>query len=182
MIKALFIMLQLISVDVAFEGYMNDFFRIVQEEGIDVSHVNDGLIKVRFGTKKMFDVYERKSGLPIIGIAFGTWNDKAIIIAINKSRWVFTSKRNRRMVMYHELLHDVFDAMHDDDGIMSRSINTIDGDPDRLLRRYLRENKHELQEIVNRIRTTYGNERTKAEGVSELWIPNEETSTEIKNH
>ena len=134
------------DIDVAFEGYINDFFEICWEEGIDLSNVEDNAIRVRFGTRSLFKHYEKKHKLKIFGIALGTNNDSAVAILINKDRWIFQDTRHRRLMMYHELMHDVFNVKHvNDRGLMHPVVDQVEGPPGYLLRKELNKIKYEKE-------------------------------------
>jgi len=126
------------DIDHAFVDYINDFFVVCSKEGIDLTHVNNNAIKVRFGTQAIFEHFERRYGYSIMGIALGTNNDSVVAILINKDRWYKITPNRKRMVLYHELMHDIFNAEHTDyKGLMYPVIDRVYGNPNILLKEEL---------------------------------------------
>ena len=50
----------------------------------------------------------------ILGIANGANNDNEVFIEIDKNNWVEMTELEKTTTMYHELSHDILNAMHVD--------------------------------------------------------------------
>ena len=80
------------------------------KNGVDVSHIKDGNISFHFTNNESYG-----------GRAWGKNNDASILIFISKRKWNFTSSRSQKILMYHELGHDVLNLSHGQGMIMTKS-------------------------------------------------------------
>ena len=62
----------------------------------------------------------------LMGIALGMWEDNKINIYLNYNDWRKLSLKNKRKLIYHELLHDCYNLEHVENScdIMSAKINS----------------------------------------------------------
>ena len=89
------------TVDVSRElqPYLMEFDRVMNDAGIDV----------KYGSLVVIKFVPLRTGL--LGVAWGM-NHDVTIIHINPVLWATMSHQDKRMVMFHELAHDVFNLKH----------------------------------------------------------------------
>ena len=87
------------EVDKELVPYLMEFDRVMQSAGIDVQYGSLVVIKFR----------SLRQGL--LGVAWGM-NHDVTLIDINPKLWATLSHQDKRMVMFHELSHDVFNLRH----------------------------------------------------------------------
>tara|TARA_B110000977_G_C10598307_1_gene307156 strand:+ start:23 stop:499 length:477 start_codon:yes stop_codon:yes gene_type:complete len=89
------------TVDVSKElqPYLMEFDRVMHDAGIDV----------KYGSLVVIKFVPLRTGL--LGVAWGM-NHDVTIIHINPVLWATMSHQDKRMVMFHELAHDVFNLKH----------------------------------------------------------------------
>ena len=89
------------TVDVSRElqPYLMEFDRVMHDAGIDV----------KYGSLVVIKFVPLRTGL--LGVAWGM-NHDVTIIHINPVLWATLSHQDKRMVMFHELAHDVFNLKH----------------------------------------------------------------------
>ena len=93
------------SIDKELIPFVMEFDRVMQDAGIDVQY--GSLVVIQF--KLM------RHGL--LGVAHGM-NHNVTMININPREWVRLSTQDKRMVIFHEMAHDVFNLHHGSIGLM----------------------------------------------------------------
>ena len=88
-----------VDVDKELQPYLLEFDRVMLDAGINVKYGSLVVIKFRL----------LKGGL--LGVAWGM-NHDVTVIDINPILWAKLSHQDKRMVMFHELAHDVFNLKH----------------------------------------------------------------------
>ena len=81
------------------QPYLMEFDRVMNDAGIDV----------KYGSLVVIKFVPLRTGL--LGVAWGM-NHDVTIIHINPVLWATMSHQDKRMVMFHELAHDVFNLKH----------------------------------------------------------------------
>ena len=91
-----------IAINTLLAPYVLEYKVLLEEGGVDVPWGSD-LVRVKFG-----------STLPkgILGIAWGMNIDNITFVEINFKSWIFLSHEQKRLVIFHELTHDVFNLEH----------------------------------------------------------------------
>tara|TARA_R110000744_G_scaffold16476_2_gene45394 strand:+ start:443 stop:922 length:480 start_codon:yes stop_codon:yes gene_type:complete len=89
-----------VDVDRPLQPYLMEFDRVMNDAGIDVRY--GSLVVIKF-------LPNMRAGL--LGVAWGM-NHDVTVIHINPVLWAKLSHQDRRMVMFHELAHDVFNLKH----------------------------------------------------------------------
>ena len=88
-----------VDVDKELQPYLLEFDRVMQEAGINPQY--GSLVVIKF--------VSLRTGL--LGVAWGM-NHDVTVIHINPVLWATMSHQDKRMVMFHELAHDVFNLKH----------------------------------------------------------------------
>ena len=88
--------------------YVNEYIGVMKANDIKIPWGND-LVLVDFSIS-----------LPnnILGIAWGMDIDNITLIGINARTWGGLSPEKRRLLVFHELSHDVFNTRHFETGLM----------------------------------------------------------------
>lgn len=89
--------------------YVLEYKAILEEGGVDIPWGKD-LVRVTFGVE-----------LPqqVLGVAWGMDVDNITLVEINFGNWLQLTHEQRRLVMFHELTHDVFNLEHFDIVLMN---------------------------------------------------------------
>lgn len=82
--------------------YVLEYKVLLEGRGIDIPWGSD-LVRIKFGMTMPSRV---------LGIAWGMDIDNITFIEINFNSWRFLSYQEKRLVMFHELTHDVFNIEH----------------------------------------------------------------------
>ena len=88
-----------VDVDRQLQPYLMEFDRVMHNAGIDV----------KYGSLVVIKFLPMRDGL--LGVAWGM-NHDVTVIHINPVLWATMSHQDKRMVMFHELAHDVFNLKH----------------------------------------------------------------------
>ena len=88
-----------VDVDRELQPYLMEFDRVMHNAGIDV----------KYGSLVVIKFLPMRDGL--LGVAWGM-NHDVTVIHINPVLWATMSHQDKRMVMFHELAHDVFNLKH----------------------------------------------------------------------
>ena len=88
-----------VDVDRQLQPYLMEFDRVMHDAGIDV----------KYGSLVVIKFVSLRTGL--LGVAWGM-NHDVTVIHINPVLWATMSHQDKRMVMFHELAHDVFNLKH----------------------------------------------------------------------
>lgn len=88
--------------------YVAEFRSILQAEGIRLPWGKTVIVSFDY------DLPER-----VLGIAFGMNIEEATFIHINGNSWKKLTEQDRRMTIFHELCHDVYDIEHGEITIMN---------------------------------------------------------------
>lgn len=83
--------------------YVMDFKFTLEREGIDVDYRAQDLVKVSFNNAMPYS---------ILGVAWGMNIDNVVVIDINFVAWKYLSHDQKRLLIFHELGHDVFNLRH----------------------------------------------------------------------
>jgi|14_taG_2_1085336.scaffolds.fasta_scaffold13367_1 hypothetical protein len=86
-------------IDKELQPYVIEFDRVIQESGIDPE----------YGSLVVIQFRQLRQGL--LGIAHGM-NHNVTLIDINSREWFKLSVQDKRMVIFHEMAHDVFNLEH----------------------------------------------------------------------
>ena len=103
-------------------------------------------IKIPWG-KLVVISFDPGLGYNTLGLAFGMYVDEVTIIHINPYKWKFLTNQQKRMVMFHELTHDVFNIEHGSMELMAPSLpkvttkQSVDRSVEELLK-VLKKTKH----------------------------------------
>tara|TARA_R100000544_G_C2185759_1_gene39147 strand:+ start:56 stop:484 length:429 start_codon:yes stop_codon:yes gene_type:complete len=105
------------AIDPAFSEYVLDFTKDLETIGEDLN--NDNL---------SFSIIMGRLPRNVVGIAIGMDNDYAVNVVISQYYWNRLNKDERKMLIYHELSHDVFNITHGTCRIMDSSFGIKDLD------------------------------------------------------
>lgn len=91
------------------EPYVKEYKALLEEDNVDVPWGKD-MVRVMFGV-----------ALPqhILGAAWGMNIDNITFVEINYYNWLQLNHEQKRLVMFHELTHDVFNLEHFDIVLMN---------------------------------------------------------------
>ena len=109
--------------DLILRQYLDDFVEDAALHGIDISYVYGHEINIHFGSWEP---------TLLAGLSTGYNNDKIINIYINEGSWAKRGEVHRKLLMYHELAHDIFNLSHTDNtelmdgGTLSIDRNDLD--------------------------------------------------------
>ena len=89
--------------------YVNEYICLLEAEEIKIPWGKD-LVLIGFDP-----------GLPsnILGIAWGMDIDNVTVIDINMKHWPRLSEQQRRLLVFHEITHDVFNTRHFETSLMN---------------------------------------------------------------
>lgn len=79
-----------------------DYMRLLKNNGIEYNQTN-------FIVVLDIDLV----GLPIAGYAHGMDNDSIVYVSINPATWNRLTKTQKKLLIFHELTHDIFNVRHD---------------------------------------------------------------------
>ena len=94
------------------EPFVVEYIKLLEDAGI----------KLPFGKDLL--IIDFTSSLPfrVLGVAWGMNIDNITFIQINRNYWNHLNKQQRRLLMFHELSHDVFNLEHFDVELMNTPI------------------------------------------------------------
>jgi hypothetical protein len=89
--------------------YVKEYKALLEENGVDIPWGKD-MVRVMFGV-----------AIPrhVLGVAWGMDIDNITFVEINYQNWLQLSHEQKRLVMFHELTHDVFNLEHFDIVLMN---------------------------------------------------------------
>lgn len=89
--------------------FINEYMDRLESEGIDLTWGKD-LVSIDFSVS-----------LPnnILGVAWGMDIDNITVISINGRVWNYLTHQQKRLLVFHELTHDVFNVRHFETGLMN---------------------------------------------------------------
>jgi hypothetical protein len=96
-----------VIIDTHLQPYVFEFHGLMYDAGIELNY--GSLVMIRFSS----DMRPR-----ILGIAWGM-NHNTTIININSRLFFGLSHQERRLLVFHEMAHDVFDLHHGSIGLMN---------------------------------------------------------------
>ena len=90
------------------EDYIFVFLKDAQDQGIDVSHVYQGEITIKF------DQYDKHivENPSVIAYTDAMNRDSIVNIVVNPTAWLDASPAKRLAIIYHELGHDILNLEH----------------------------------------------------------------------
>ena len=71
---------------------------------------------------ELYDIGRTRRGGSIAGIAMGMYDDSRVEVYIDINHWKYSSPRQRKWTVYHELTHDIFNITHCEIKIMDTSV------------------------------------------------------------
>jgi len=89
--------------------YVLEYKVLLEGKGVDIPWGSD-LVRIKFGMTMPSRV---------LGIAWGMNIDNVTFVEINFNSWRFLTHQQKRLVMFHELTHDVFNVKHFDIVLMN---------------------------------------------------------------
>lgn len=89
--------------------YVNEYVVRLKAEGIDLPFGED-LVLIDF-TQSLPNKY--------LGIAWGMEIDNITLVQINIKTWYYLTDQQRRLTIWHELTHDIFDKYHGSSCVMN---------------------------------------------------------------
>lgn len=116
--------------------YVDMFVEDAKRYGLDFSYVYDGRIILKFASN--IPTVNHPSGAG--GTAYGGLDDDSIIIYISKPTFDRQSAFKIKMLMYHELGHDIFGSGHYGNGIMHSKVWRLEEENEEELIKELFEN------------------------------------------
>ena len=89
--------------------YVLEYKAILEEGGVDIPWGKD-LVRVTFGVE-----------LPqqVLGVAWGMDVDNITLVEINFGNWLQLTHEKRRLLIFHELTHDIYNIEHFDISLMN---------------------------------------------------------------
>ena len=91
------------------EPYVEEYKALLEQNDVAVPWGKD-MVRVMFGM-----------ALPrhVLGAAWGMNIDNVTFVEINYQEWLYLNHQQKRLVMFHELTHDVFNLKHFDTTLMN---------------------------------------------------------------
>lgn len=99
----------IIAINSLLGPYVLEYKVMLEESDIDIPWGSD-LVRIKFGMTMPNKV---------LGIAWGMDIDNITFIEINFKSWIRLTHEQKRLVMFHELTHDVFNLEHFDVALMN---------------------------------------------------------------
>tara|TARA_B110000285_G_scaffold207356_1_gene246665 strand:- start:335 stop:790 length:456 start_codon:yes stop_codon:yes gene_type:complete len=93
------------SVSTSLMEHLKEYIDELDYYGIDYSLGNSLILKI-------YDIGRTKGGGSIAGIAIGMYDDSKVEVYIDVNHWKYSSPRQRKWTVYHELSHDIFNITH----------------------------------------------------------------------
>lgn len=84
--------------------------------------LKDSDIKLPFGKDLLIIDFTNSLPFNLLGVAWGMNIDNITFIQINRRYWSILNKQQRRLLMFHELSHDIFNLEHFDIELMNNPI------------------------------------------------------------
>ena len=125
---------------------LNDFIRIANKK-LDNQDVSIKLVNFPFIFDWKKQMYAEESDVSLIndyiGYAEGMFDDTKVQIYLDHDSWNKLNITQKKHLLYHELLHDVFNLDHSEIGcdLMSKQICNLKNDIDLELLKILKENE-----------------------------------------
>ena len=104
-------------IDPEFSSYVLDFTKDLETIGEDLGQDN-----------LSFSIILGRLPENVVGMAIGMDNDHAVNVVISKYYWNLLGEKDRKLVIYHELAHDLFNIRHGSCRIMDSSFGIRDLD------------------------------------------------------
>ena len=86
------------------QPYVDEYFEILAE--------NDIKVKKR-DFKVVFDTSLVKT--PYAGVAHGMFDSNRVEVSVHPYYWNYLNERQKKILIFHELSHDLFDSLHTND-------------------------------------------------------------------
>ena len=110
-------------IDPPLTNYVLNYYSYLDKNGIEVPKVP--LTNIHFN----YHLPDR-----ILGVAFGMFQDDAVIVAINGRAWPHLTVQEKLALVFHELSHDVYDIEHGDiKGLMDPGLPRYISDEDLII-------------------------------------------------
>ena len=93
------------------QPYVDEYFEILAE--------NDIKVKKR-DFKVVFDTSLVKT--PYAGIAHGMYDSNRVEVSVHPIYWNMLNERQKKILIFHELSHDLFDSLHTNDVFLMQPI------------------------------------------------------------
>lgn len=95
-------------VDYPLLPYVQSFYSYLEQDEIEVPKVELTTVTMNYHLPNR-----------VLGVAWGMFRDEAVVVNINGRIWQYLSHEQKVALVFHELLHDVYDVEHlDIDGLM----------------------------------------------------------------
>jgi len=104
-------------IDPEFSSIVLDFTKDLETIGEDLGQEN-----------LSFSIIMGRLPHNVVGMAIGMHNDHAVNVVISKYYWNLLNEKDRKLVIYHELAHDLFNIRHGSCRIMDSSFGIRDLD------------------------------------------------------
>jgi len=96
--------------------FVTEYKAILAMHGIDINWYKYQLVRISMNP----NIPDR-----VLGVAWGMDVDNAVVVEINQRQWNILSHEQRRLLVFHELTHDVFNVHHFDTRIMNTPLPRV---------------------------------------------------------